>query len=104
MSICICLGILLGLGMNARAEEYREKTVTAMDENGNIYEVGEESDLEKEDAEISVFSLEESGKVVNFNTKGSVLTEYLEDSTRIEGYTCGAYAADAAYLGEYRCV
>lgn len=101
MSICICLGILLGLGMNARAEEYREKTVTAMDENGNIYEVGEESDLEKEDAEISVFSLEESGKVVNFNTKGSVLTEYLEDSTRIEGYTCGAYAADAAYLGEY---
>lgn len=90
MSICICLGILLGLGMNARAEEYREKTVTAMDENGNIYEVGEESDLEKEDAEISVFSLEESGKVVNFKYEGRVLTEYLEDSTRIEGYTCGA--------------
>ena len=37
--------------------------------------------------------------IVNFNTKGSATTEYVEDVTNISGYTNGAYAADAGFLG-----
>lgn len=37
--------------------------------------------------------------VVNFNTKGNVITKYTEDVTGTPGYVNGAYGADAAYLG-----
>ena len=107
--LCFCFGILAGNGNYVRAEEYSEKQITGMDETGNVYEIEMENDAEEEvsfqnlayDGEISICNLNESGRVVNFNTKGSVVTNYYENTTQISGYTCGAYAADAAYLGEY---
>ncbi len=87
---------------------YRTETVTAMDENGNITEVGDSdgSMTDGDDASngISTYSLSprsatSSVKVVNFNTKDNAVTEYTEDGTGALGYTNGDYGADAAYLG-----
>ena len=96
----------------------RLETVTAMDEEGDIYEVGEtdgtvdeSSDQsvedESEDTEpapkngIAMFSMRSadivSMKVVNFNTKGNDTTDFSYSGG--SGYTNGAYGADAAYLG-----
>lgn len=91
----------------------RLETVTAMDENGNIYEVGDsdgtvgestaEGDMEEQsEAEggISLFSARltsESIKVVNFNTKSNDTTSFTYSGG--SGYTNGDYGADAAYLG-----
>lgn len=40
-----------------------------------------------------------NNEIVNFNIKGNAVTNYIEDQTLISGYTNGAYAADAAFLG-----
>lgn len=91
----------------------RLETVTAMDENGNIYEVGDsdgtvgestaEGDMEEQseaEGSISLFSARltsESIKVVNFNTKSNDTTSFTYSGG--SGYTNGDYGADAAYLG-----
>ena len=78
----------------------RSEVITAMDKNGNIYELPEENGLVeiKDDTtnEFSFFSVPSvEMKVVNFNTKGNDITEYNNRS----GYTNGSCGADAAYLG-----
>lgn len=88
---------------------YRTETVTAMDENGNITEVGDSDGSmtdgdETSSASISTYARSarmavSSVKVVNFNTKDNAVTEYTEDGTGALGYTNGDYGADAAYLG-----
>lgn len=85
--------------------------VTAMDEDGSIYAIGEsdgtvEADVEsaeegsESDSGIAMFSARSiSPMVVNFNTKGNAVTNYSDEVQGISGYTNGAYGADAAYLG-----
>lgn len=75
----------------------RLQTITTMDENGNIKVVEAEDGTVAE--EWNPYARSFSGQIVNFNTKGAVVTEYKEVSTGAAGYTCGAYGADAAYLG-----
>lgn len=83
---------------------YESGYVTTMDENGNVYEViaedGDASDIAVPFGIATFAARSMSGKIVNFNTKGSGLTYYTEYGTGTAGYTCGAYGADAAYLGE----
>ena len=87
----------------------RLEEVTAMDEEGNIYEIADtdgtvseevsEETAEEETNGIALFSARSvENKVVNFNTKGNATTNYT-DSNGKSGYTNGAYGADAAYLG-----
>ncbi len=98
----------------------RLEEVTATEEDGSIYEIGEtdgtvseenaeeavQEEVEEAEAEvaaaangIAMFSARSvSTKVVNFNTKGNATTSYIDDQGR-SGYTNGAYGADAAYLG-----
>ena len=98
----------------------RLEEVTATEEDGSIYEIGEtdgtvaeenaeetvQEEVEEAEAEaaaaangIAIFSARSvSTKVVNFNTKGNATTSYTDDQGR-SGYTNGAYGADAAYLG-----
>ncbi len=79
----------------------RLEEVTAMDESGNIYEI-EDTDgavAEEESNGTARFAMRSAGpQVVNFNTKGSAITNYT-DVNGGSGYTNGAYGADAAYLG-----
>ncbi len=87
----------------------RLEEVTAMDEDGSIYEIGETDGTVSEDTESTEESIEEgiaafslrsiSPQVVNFNTKGNDTTIYTDDTNGGSGYTNGAYGADAAYLG-----
>lgn len=71
--------------------------LTGMDENGDVYSVDTESGI-VENGQSKARTAE--AKVVNFNTKGfSDTTTYTEVETGNSGYTCGAYGADAAYLG-----
>ena len=70
-----------------------DETITGMDEEGNITEISDEAGLVEIDFQSN------DGKIVNFNTKGAVVTSYTEAGTGNLGYTCGAYGADAAYLG-----
>ena len=100
--------------------EQRLEVITAMDKNGNIYEIGasdgsldetvevdesgeiigESPEADQEENGIAVFSLEPEERsadavlVVNFNTGKGTTTKYSGD-----GYTSGSYGADAAYLG-----
>ena len=99
----------------------RLEETTAIDENGSIYEIsgGEgtvggddtaestdaentetEEQTEAKDSGIALFSARSASavslQVVNFNTKGNAVTYYNGQ----EGYTNGAYGADAAYLGK----
>jgi len=74
----------------------QDQIITGVDENGNIYEVELEDGRVPQD---SILSRAAAAQVVNFYTKGSATTSYTEYSTGKSGYTCGAYAADAAYLG-----
>ena len=103
-------------GESAAASELQDEnsqrldSVTAMDEDGSIYEVGEsdgtvdegtaEESIE-EDGGIALFSARSarsvSTKVVNFNTKANATTEFTYSGG--DGYTNGNYGADAAYLG-----
>ena len=113
-----------GTGESAASTELQDensqrlKTVTAMDEEGDIYEVGETDGTVKEDTSdlqdddessdagsvpenrISLFSARTSAvsmKVVNFNTKSNDTTDFTYSGG--SGYTNGDYGADAAYLG-----
>ncbi len=112
LTLLICLGVTTP-GIRSYAEEMsgeqasagledenpqRLDSVTAMDEDGNIFEVDEEGG-ELDDPGIAAFSRDASVKVVNFRTKGNAVTEYKEFETGEAGYTNGAYGADAAYLG-----
>lgn len=74
------------------------EVLTGMDENGNVYELDTASGY----VEVAMLRTRSNGtQVVNFNTKGAVVTEYKEVKTGTSGYTCGTYGADAAYLGTY---
>ena len=76
----------------------KDEIITSMDEDGNITEIESENGT-LEDEGISLLDGESSAKIVNFNTKGSAVTEYQEYGTGYDGYTNGMYGADAAYLG-----
>ena len=98
----------------------RLEEVTATEEDGSIYAIGEtdgtvaeenaeetvQEEVEEAEAQaaaessgIAMFSARSvSTKVVNFNTKGNATTSYTDTQGR-SGYTNGAYGADAAYLG-----
>ena len=79
---------------NTEELEIREdETITSMDEEGNVSEASDEPGL------VEIDLLSNDGMIVNFNTKGAVVTTYTEAGTGNQGYTCGAYGADAAYLG-----
>ncbi|MCI7179172.1 MAG: S-layer homology domain-containing protein [Schaedlerella sp.] len=89
---------------NAEAESIAAQTFTTMDEDGKIYEIEPEVGLVEEI--VSPFSdSENEAKVVNFNTKGNATTGYIIEGMtsgsggQVNGYTNGAYGADAAYLG-----
>lgn len=93
---------------DGKIEEENEKEIignrlpeefTVMDEEGNVTVVEAENGLmEAEETR----NRSNNVQVVNFNTKGfSATTSYREVGTGISGYTCGAYGADAAYLGTY---
>lgn len=114
LTLLVCFGMTLP-GMVSNAEDMsgeqtsagsgledenpqRLEEVTAMDEEGNIFEVDEEGG-ELDDPGIAAFSRDISVKVVNFKTKGNAVTDYTECHTGTAGYTNGAYGADAAYLG-----
>ena len=84
-----------GLSLEVQAEEYEDRPVTGVDEEGNVYEVESEAGVVEEG--FSTFSTA-TEQVVNFNTKGNATTDYVAD-TGDKGYTNGAYGADAAYLG-----
>ena len=80
----------------------RLETVTAIDEDGSIYEVGEsDGTVDENDTGISLFSARAAStvsmKVVNFNTKSNATTDFTYSGGN--GYTNGDYGADAAYLG-----
>ena len=75
-----------------------EEKLIETDEYGNVYEIEPEIGLVEEDKSIRM-ARDSSAQIVNFNTKGAVVTEYTEAETGAQGYTCGAYGADAAYLG-----
>lgn len=76
----------------------RLEEVTGMDEDGSVYDLDDSKGTVKESG-FSLFSRSASVQVVNFRTKGNAVTEYKEVSTGTDGYTNGAYGADAAYLG-----
>ena len=86
---------------NEKQEQIEIRTdekITSMDENGYITEV-ESVNGTLADQGIALLNGDSSAKIVNFNTKGSAVTEYTEYNTGYEGYTNGMYGADAAYLG-----
>ena len=106
-----CLAFSGVFGLTAHAEElqdmnpYRQQTVTAMDEYGNITEIGDSDGIIDEGSGNTKSggdrTLQSSTtKIVNFNTKNNQVTNYTEDGTGNLGYTNGDYGADAAYLGE----
>lgn len=106
----LCFSVLFGtytMVSHAAEDELNHglpEVLTGMDENGNVYELDPSSGyIETVDADDRVMTFSErdgEAKIVNFNTKGfSGITEYKEVSTGISGYVCGAYGADAAYLG-----
>ncbi len=74
-----------------------DESITAMDENGNITEVGDSDGVVEEENNSRARSA--SPMVVNFNTKENATTSYTEDGTGKSGYVNGDYGADAAYLG-----
>ena len=78
---------------NEVGEEAVPETITGMDQEGNIINVEDEAGIVEVDLQSN------DGKIVNFNTKGGVVTTYTEVDTGNSGYTCGLYGADAAYLG-----
>lgn len=96
MAAFFCLFVGIWFSTDVKAEEYGDRPVTGMDEEGNVYEVEPEVGWVEEGP--STFA-ENGEMVVNFNTKGNATTSYTAD-TGDAGYTNGAYGADAAYLGE----
>ena len=81
-----------------------ERTVVSVDENGNVFDVEEETDgVVKED--LSNKARAAATYIVNFRANaagasvGNNTTEYKEYSTNAVGYCYGGAGADAAYLG-----
>lgn len=81
-----------------------ERTVVSVDENGNVFDVEEETDgVVKED--LSNKARAAATYIVNFRANaagasvGNHTTEYKEYSTNAAGYCYGGAGADAAYLG-----
>ena len=79
---------------NVELEQEEEKLI-GTDENGEVYEISSESGLVEQEEDIDRMARSSSAKIVNFNTKGAVVTTYNEVETGVQGYTCGAYGADA---------
>ena len=81
----------------------RLEELTAMDEDGSIYEIEDKDGTVTEVMGVSrtaqFAARSSSPQVVNFNTKGNAVTTYTDETNGISGYTNGAYGADAAYLG-----
>lgn len=101
LKVVLSLIVTLGIGiMSVNAEDELNhglpETITGMDEFGNVYDVDSSSGYVNT-SRIQMYA--EEVQVVNFNTKGAVITEYKEAGTGESGYVCGAYGADAAYLG-----
>lgn len=78
--------------------EVPHDTVLTIDESGNTYEEVPEIGL-MDESEAGMETYAEESKIVNFNTKGSAVTEFTYADTGEAGYTNGAYGADGAYLG-----
>lgn len=76
-----------------------EEKLIGTNENGEVYEINSESGVVQQDEDTAKRARSGSVKIVNFNTKGAEVTVYNEVETGVQGYTCGAYGADAAYLG-----
>lgn len=96
MAAFFCLFVGIWFSTDVKAEEYGDRPVTGMDEEGNVYEVEPEVGWVEE----GPTTFAENGEmIVNFNTKGDAATDYIAD-TGDKGYTNGAFGADAAYLGE----
>ncbi|XCP84216.1 triple tyrosine motif-containing protein [Roseburia hominis] len=70
--------------------------ITGMNELGEVYSLDSANGVVNESLRTRAIT----AQIVNLNTKGSSgLTYYTEVETGEEGYICGAYGADAAYLG-----
>lgn len=90
------------IDMNNPENATGERKVIGVDENGNIFQVEEESDGVVDSPEMQ--SRASGTKIVNFraNASGTTVTDittYSEYGTGISGYTYGRAGADAAYLG-----
>ncbi len=75
LAFCLCFSVIFGTGTRAMADFPVEET--------------------SETAAVQ----EEGAKVVNFNTKGAAVTNFIMEGNGDMGYLWGGCAADAAYLG-----
>lgn len=81
----------------ADENKFANEVITGMDEDGNIYEWDEEP-AEYEGLNPNIRATEPM--IVDFHTKATTEnTDFTEVTTGKIGYTNGAYAADAVYLG-----
>lgn len=116
LSLFVCLTVSTVFATESKAEEMsgeqtssesgmkdenaqRLDDLTTMDETGNVTEEEDAGAKVVESAAAARARSAISAQVVNFRTKGNVVTNYTEDITGASGYTNGAYGADAAYLG-----
>ena len=111
LTLSLSVGCLTGLENVSAAENTQQmqegledenlsrmETVTSMDEMGNIIEKDSGEKLIENSAEQAKVRTDIS-KIVNFRTKKNEVTYYKDVNTGEQGYTNGAYGADAAYLG-----
>lgn len=75
-----------------------EDHITSMDEEGNIKDADSSAKLIENPSGPNK-SRSGEPQVVNFRTKNNAITEFIEQETAKQGYTNGAYGADAVYLG-----
>lgn len=103
LGLAACLLTSGTWSLDVQAEEMQEKEtdsaiVQSVDIEGNVYEEPAETGwVEQEDDGIESYS--NDIKLVNFNTKGNKVTNFVNLENGKQGYTNGAYGADAAYLG-----
>lgn len=115
ISLFLCLSISVSVGMESKAEDSpgeqaasgsalqdenpgRLESVTGMNEDGSIVSL-DDADGNVESGMSRFYRSANMLQVVNFRTKGNAVTNYTEVGTKVNGYTNGAYGADAAYLG-----
>lgn len=97
--MAVGIGILGVWNLTKPVEVYgSEESITSMDEEGNMKKVDSSAKLIENPAGPNKTRSGEP-QVVNFRTKNSAVTEYIEQETAKPGYTNGAYGADAVYLG-----
>ncbi len=119
ISICILIGagipgkVYAQEQMEEAAEFRTENEETAEDEGSSLLDIPILSEMEEEtetkaglvgdgetaETEVELKAYNTGTQVVNFNTKGNAVTKYIEAAGGNEGYTNGAYGADAAFLG-----